>query len=413
MTKEIRSDAAVIDRSQVPSRSAATRRRHPLLSRLACKLSHQPVCSSVSMAASRPVFTLFRSRVSMLSLRAALCLLPACFLLAALPAPAWNDTGHMTVAELAWRRLSAGERGAITVLLRQHPHHALLAANMPRSASDTNRWIFLRAATWPDMVRPSRDPSRPKPASITAFHHGDWHYTNAPYVAPADVGAVHPPAHGEGKILAAIAANEALLKDKTKPAPDRAVALCWLLHLYGDLHQPLHCVAWFSPEFPHGDRGGNSVLIRPLSAPVVLHSFWDDALGSGESPMFIDHTADTISNDPAHTNARLRKDLAHTSIRQWAEESVDAAEAFVYLEGRLKHIKAPVGGRSLAPSDEEMVPEALVREGGAEPSPMAAAALAASVPAVNAGYATTAETIARRRAALAGRRLGGLLRKLF
>ena len=40
------------------------------------------------------------------------------------------------------------------------------------------------------MVRPSRDPSRPKPASITAFHHGDWHYTNAPYVAPADVGAV-------------------------------------------------------------------------------------------------------------------------------------------------------------------------------------------------------------------------------
>ena len=124
-------------------------------------------------------------------------------------------------------------------------------------------------------------------------------------------------------------------------------------------------------------------------------------------------TLPTRSPTILHTNARLRKDLAHTAVRQWAEESVDAAEAFVYLEGRLKHIKAPVGGRSLAPSDEETVPEGLAREGVADPSPMAAAALAENVPAVNAGYAATAETIARRRAALAGRRLGGLLRKIF
>ena len=34
--------------------------------------------------------------------------------------------------------------------------------------------------------------------------------------------------------------------------PFLAIALCWLLHLYGDLHQPLHCVARFSPEFPDG-----------------------------------------------------------------------------------------------------------------------------------------------------------------
>lgn len=301
---------------------------------------------------------------------------------------AWNDTGHMIVAELAWRKLSSGERNAVTVLLKQHPHYALLlATNLPAKAADTNEWIFLRAATWPDMVRPSRDAAHPKPQSITDFHHADWHYTNAAFIAPADAATIHPPAQGEGRILEAIASQLAILKGNTNPAPDRAVALCWLLHLYGDLHQPLHCVAWFSPEFPQGDRGGNSVAIRPQGSAMVLHAYWDDALGTGESPLFIEHTADTISDDPAHTSTRLKKDLAHTTIPQWAEESIDTAEAFSYLEGKLNHAK--ISGGNLG------------------------ALLDASVPALNTGYETTAQAIARRRAALAGLRLGAKLKALF
>ncbi|HEU0011425.1 MAG TPA: S1/P1 nuclease [Verrucomicrobiae bacterium] len=301
---------------------------------------------------------------------------------------AWNESGHMTIAELAWRKLSNNERNAITTLLRQHPHYAfLLATNIPKKALDTNEWIFLRAATWPDMVRPPRRGAPPKPAIITNHHRGDWHFTNAPYVAPADLATTHPPAQGEGRILEAIAANEALVKNQTKPAADRAVALCWLLHLYGDLHQPLHCVARFSPEFPNGDRGGNGEAILPRSAPVVLHAFWDDTLGGGESPHFIEHTADTIASDPAHTTARLQTDLAHTTVPQWAQESIDEAETFAYLDGNLAHAKIPPGGL------DDLSP--------------------AAVPALNTGYEATAETIARRRAALAGRRLGTRLKALF
>ena len=310
----------------------------------------------------------------------------------------------MTVAELAWRKLSTSERNAVTALLKQHPHYALLlATNLPAKATDTNEWIFLRAATWPDMVRPSRDAAHPKPKFITDFHHADWHYTNAPYIAPADAATTQPPAHGEGKIVEAIAANEAILTSplahpmgegpgvrvptNAATSAEKAGALCWLLHLYGDLHQPLHCVAWFSPEFPQGDRGGNGVAIRPQASAVVLHAFWDDALGGGESPLFIEHTADTIANDPAHTTARLKKDLAHTTVPQWAEESIDTAEAFAYLEGKLNHAKVPGGGINDLPD--------------------------ASVPALNPGYETTADTIARRRAVLAGIRLGKKLKALF
>lgn len=309
-------------------------------------------------------------------------------LFSALPSSAWNDTGHMTIGELAWRKLSTSERNAASALLRQHPHYAqLLAANLPPKATDTNEWIFLRATTWPDMVRPSRDPAHPKPGFITDFHHADWHYTNGPYVAPADLASMHPSAHGEGKLLEAINLNEAILKDHAKPAPDRAVALCWLLHLYGDLHQPLHCVAWFSPEFPQGDRGGNSVAIRPQTAAVVLHAFWDDLLGTGEHPLFIEHNAETIASDPAHTTARLKKDLAHTKVAQWAQESIDTAEAFAYLDGKLHHAKILNGG---------------IRD-----------VTDAQVPALNSGYEATANAIAHRRAALAGIRLGQKLKGLF
>ena len=93
---------------------------------------------------------------------------------------AWNDTGHMTVAELAWLAMSSGERSAVTLLLQQHPHYdELLNKNVPAGV-DAAEWIFLKAATWPDMVRP------PKAQHIEKYHRDVWHYINIPFVAAAD-----------------------------------------------------------------------------------------------------------------------------------------------------------------------------------------------------------------------------------
>jgi len=305
-------------------------------------------------------------------------------LLVTAPARAWNSTGHMAIAELAWRRLSHTERTAATALLREHPHYALLlATNMPPGVSDTNEWVFLRAATWPDLVRPARTGSPPKPKFITEYHRADWHYTNSAFVLARDLGAVNPPASGEGKLLEAIAANEKTLKDKTRSARERAVALCWLLHLVGDLHQPLHCVAWFSPEFPKGDRGGNGVAIRPGAAAIVLHAYWDDILGVGEDPLSIEQVTARI----AGSAERLKKELQHTTVAEWAQESILDAEASVYLGGKLAHAKVPGSGIKDLPDEV--------------------------VPALNTGYETNAEIVAARRAALAGHRLGEMLKSCF
>ena len=67
---------------------------------------------------------------------------------------AWNDTGHMTVAEIAYRQLDDAQKQKVADILKQHPHYQLLLhAHVPEGV-DADEWAFLKAATWPDFVRP-------------------------------------------------------------------------------------------------------------------------------------------------------------------------------------------------------------------------------------------------------------------
>jgi hypothetical protein len=61
--------------------------------------------------------------------------------------------------------------------------------------------------------------------------------------------------------------------------------LVWLLHLVGDIHQPLHATARFTGGQPHGDAGGNAVSIDCGGCvEKTLHWFWDDAPGVSDNP---------------------------------------------------------------------------------------------------------------------------------
>jgi hypothetical protein len=63
----------------------------------------------------------------------------------------------------------------------------------------------------------------------------------------------------------------------------RSYDLTWLIHLVGDVHQPLHATTRFDKQTPNGDAGGNLVHIcsaaqmekDPGKGRTVLHSFWD------------------------------------------------------------------------------------------------------------------------------------------
>ncbi|HEY5912742.1 MAG TPA: S1/P1 nuclease [Verrucomicrobiae bacterium] len=299
----------------------------------------------------------------------------------------WNGTGHMTVAELAWRAMSKGERKAVSQLLRNHPHYTELLEAELVAGVDHDEWVFLRAATWPDLVRPAAPGKPAKPEYITRYHRPDWHYVDLPYILPADRATIDPAAHQPPVTNAVerLTAMEAELRSTTADVTNRAIALCWYLHLLGDVHQPLHCTSWFSPEFPgdNGDSGGNGVAIKPHSAPMKLHSFWDELLGTGGSYTFIDHTADTIETNPLLAKAKLKELKKNKTYQSWAEESFTYAGAFAYLDGELEHAKY----------HEHIT--------------------AAEVPDLNSNYEDNARTLAQRRIAAAGIRLGRELKQIF
>jgi hypothetical protein len=101
-------------------------------------------------------------------------------------------------------------------------------------------------ARWPDDIRGTPQ-DRPK-----------WHYINYPFKPPGEPASVHAP--DKDNIVQAFADN---LKEVQhgRRASDRAVALCWVFHLVGDVHQPLHTVQLFSERVRRGDHGGNSFYI--------------------------------------------------------------------------------------------------------------------------------------------------------
>jgi S1/P1 Nuclease len=80
-------------------------------------------------------------------------------------------------------------------------------------------------------------------------------------------------------ILTALAENERIAITDTDAARN-AIALTWLFHLVGDIHQPFHSTQIFTTDYPNGDRGGNLICLRPTpkSKPMVLHRFWDGVI---------------------------------------------------------------------------------------------------------------------------------------
>lgn len=262
--------------------------------------------------------------------------LVVCLLVWAAPAAAWNGTGHMIIALLAWRELPEATRTRVSAVLRKHPHYDIfLKEDKPDGVAEAE-WAFLRAATWSDWVRP--DPAGKKPGYVTAYHKGNWHYVNLPYIPPAERARFReddfrpkPP-----NVVTALEENLARLRGAGTAADDRAVALAWVLHLGGDIHQPLHCTALVTTDYPRGDQGGNLCAVRIIKQVVKLHAYWDDLPGSGTAHKTIAGAVEKIRSDAELSREKLEEIKKNTTPGAWALEGRALAEELVYLKGGLK-----------------------------------------------------------------------------
>jgi hypothetical protein len=298
---------------------------------------------------------------------------------------AWNATGHMTSAKLVWDRMDAGQREAAYQLLLQHPHLKEFFQAAKRSDDVSEReWFFLQASTWPDWLRGFSRGTRPEDQAIYAYHKGPRHYIDIAFVLPADADMfkdrkLDPP---EENAVNALTEYVAQLKDPRVPAADRAVALCWLLHIGGDMHQPLHCAEFYSKDCPTGDQGGNLWWVKDGGRPTRLHGYWDGALGSGSKFADIRGYVDLLTR-AEYAREKFADRLKITDFMDWAKEGQELARRVVYRNGELPR---------------------LIILGGKEPDGQKDAA-----PELPEGYRTIARDLARQQIALAGYRMTDLI----
>ncbi len=223
-------------------------------------------------------------------------------------AQAWSPAGHLVIAEIAYQRLSPEARAEADRLI------AVLAEQEPK-VSD-----FQRASNWMDLFR-ERD----------FKHNHPWHYINLPYNADGlpSVAAARPD-------NAVWAINESRATLASAKAGDflRAEALRYLLHIVGDLHQPLHAVSRYSVELPEGDQGGN--LWKLANEDGDLHWFWDN--GAGWLPRINIHDTTEWKKTVPALAAALTTELPQEAFPErgqtdpmvWARESFKLAVEVVY-----------------------------------------------------------------------------------
>lgn len=168
----------------------------------------------------------------------------------------WWDSSHMVVAKIAEENLSPRAKKHCVSLIE------VLAPFYPREAD------FASAATWMDEV------------SNSGFASWSWHGKSLPYdegvLSKARKKAVFEKINADNGVKELRRAID-VLKAKNARKLEKAIMLRYVLHIVGDLHQPLHCTTRYSKEFPKGDRGGTRFMIKDELCPN-LHALWDSAL---------------------------------------------------------------------------------------------------------------------------------------
>ena len=300
------------------------------------------------------------------------------------PASGWNEAGHSTVALLALRRLAPKTRDRVLALLRKHPGAEAWGAK-------DDETLVAKAASWPDEVRKEDHP-------FHADHRVEDHFINLPAAVPADyplfedqtlAGVIARP-----NIVTRLKLSVAAVKNDLVSDSIRARELSWILHLVGDIHQPLHCAGVVSKRFPQGDRGGNWAVVAATAREIQpaeltdpprlpnLHGYWDDLLG-------VDARIDMVRRIADEAAAPDRKADLRFKPEAWAWESSRLAISTAYANHTLDVIPGPQAVASLQ------------------------AGKSVTVPALPPGYEEKARGAARAQVALAGARLAVLLAELF
>jgi len=198
---------------------------------------------------------------------------------------AWGADGHRAVGKIAENHLSRSARRAVKELL----------------GTETLTLV----STWPDEIRfyPEFKDTAP------------WHYVNTPSGLAHDAYIQAVKTQTNANAYSALETNLRILGDESKPAAERASALKFVVHLVGDIHQPMHT--------GHAeDKGGNDIKLKYRGKDTNLHSLWDSGLIDYQGLTY----TEIAQQYDQHLPHRQLRALQKSTPEQWLWESYSASE---------------------------------------------------------------------------------------
>ena len=238
---------------------------------------------------------------------------------------AWDHPGHMTTAVIAFSEIERARPDLIEkigLLILKHPDPApFWVATEDAKGEERVRRMFIEAARWPD------------DAKWTIHDRPTWHSARWAIIAddaPPDAKALAKArgAKPVGNAIEALVLNAAVLSNPESKPDERALALGWLMHIVGDIHQPLHVSDLFSKTFPTGNAAGTMAYVwDPLrDSAMPLHILWDsNAMRSTKLENIDIYAQEIFDKYPRSSLSELTAYEGPGAFEKWARESHQVA----------------------------------------------------------------------------------------
>jgi len=188
----------------------------------------------------------------------------------------WGPTGHRTVALIAEKHLTSKARKNIAKVLGQQS--------------------LAEVSTWMDEIR----------SDSTYDYMTDWHWVTIENGKTYD----QSPKNQKGDVIATLERIIAELKKHALDKKTETEYLKILVHLVGDIHQPLHVGCC-------DDQGGNRVKVKWFGRDTNLHTVWDSNMIDDTKLSFTELVGFLGEPDLASVIS-----LQKNSVREWADESM-------------------------------------------------------------------------------------------
>lgn len=162
----------------------------------------------------------------------------------------WNALGHRLIAQIAYDQL---------------PRHAKITFNRYNREVDQGYMSknFVNSSVWLDTIR------------WKTHAYDAMHYIDIPFSTD---GTALPKLQSTNAVRA-VEKSVKVLSNPNATSLEKGIALRILVHVVGDIHQPLHAATRVSSEYPDGDRGGNLVVLYKNRIAKNLHAYWDKGAG--------------------------------------------------------------------------------------------------------------------------------------